>query len=113
MMLSHEFVVPTNVALVTTTLIAKILPPHFVVNDKKFKKYNGFNFKRWKHKILFVKIFSKTSKNKFNVDVAIMKKFIIIKFLDFNMFHSRNIISEVQEFQLTLHDTFHGMHNIK
>ncbi|KAF9661324.1 hypothetical protein SADUNF_Sadunf19G0056700 [Salix dunnii] len=82
MMHSHEFVVPTIVALVNTTLIAKILPPHFTVNDKKFKKCNGFNFKRWKHKILF-------------------------------MFHSWNIISEVQEFQLTLHDTFHGMHNIK
>ncbi|KAF9661348.1 hypothetical protein SADUNF_Sadunf19G0058700 [Salix dunnii] len=31
---------------------------------------------------------------------------------DFKMFDSRIIISEVQELQLILHDTFHGVHNI-
>jgi hypothetical protein len=52
MMLSWELVVPINVALATTTSIEKILPLFFMVNDKKSKRFNGLNFKRWQHKIL-------------------------------------------------------------
>jgi len=40
---------------------------------------------------------------RFKVDIFVMKKFIIEKFLDFKMVDLIIIISQVQEFQLTLH----------
>ena len=44
---------------------------------------------------------------RFKVEVAGMKKFIVNKFLDFKMVSSKIIImSQVQEFQLTLHDIY-------
>jgi len=35
-----------------------------------------------------------------------MKKFTVNKFLDFKMVSSKIIMSQVQEFQLTLHDVY-------
>jgi len=43
---------------------------------------------------------------KFKVEVADMKKFTVNKFLDFKMVSSKIIMSQVQEFQLTLHDVY-------
>jgi hypothetical protein len=43
---------------------------------------------------------------KFKVEVADMKKLIIKKILDFKMVYLRIVISQVQEFQLTLHDIY-------
>jgi len=48
------------------------------------------------------KLQTKKKKNKLE-DISI-KKFIVGKFLDFKMVDSRTIMSQVQEFQLILHD---------
>ncbi|KAK3004914.1 hypothetical protein RJ639_019684 [Escallonia herrerae] len=43
-------------------------------------------------------------KRKYKTEDAGSKKFIVGKFLDFNMVDSKTVISQVQEFQLILHD---------
>jgi hypothetical protein len=48
----------------------------------------------------------KALNKKFKVDVVVMKKFIIDKFLDFKKVHSIIIMSQIQEFQLTFHYSY-------
>ncbi|KAK3008322.1 hypothetical protein RJ639_014426 [Escallonia herrerae] len=48
---------------------------------------------------------------KFKTEDAGSKKFVVSKFLDFKMVDSKTVISQVQEFQLILHDIHaEGMH---
>jgi len=91
----------------------RIQPSSFVVNSEKPEKFNEFNFKRCLHKILFYVTTLKWKKflleildKKFKVEVADMKKLIVKKILDFKMVYLRIVISQVQEFQLTLHDIY-------
>jgi len=43
---------------------------------------------------------------KFKVEVAHMEKLIVDQFLDFKIVYLRIVISEIQEFQLTLYDIY-------
>ena len=53
-----------------------------------------------------VKVLSKTLDKNFKVEIISMEKFKVDKFSDFKMVDSRIIMSQVQEFQLTLHDRY-------
>jgi hypothetical protein len=43
---------------------------------------------------------------KFKVEVAHMEKLIVDQFLDFKIVYLRIVISQIQEFQLTLYDIY-------
>jgi hypothetical protein len=53
-----------------------------------------------------VKALLKTLDKNFKVEIINMEKFKVDKFSDFKMVDSRIIMSQVQEFQLTLHDRY-------
>jgi hypothetical protein len=53
-----------------------------------------------------VKALLKTLDKNFKVEIISMEKFKVDKFSDFKMVDSRIIMSQVQEFQLTLHDRY-------
>ncbi|KAK3035211.1 hypothetical protein RJ639_034599 [Escallonia herrerae] len=81
------------------------------------KKFNGKDFKRWQQKMLFylttlnlaspmvnAKALWESLERKYKTEDAGSKKFVVSKFLDFKMVDSKTVISQVQEFQLILHD---------
>jgi hypothetical protein len=53
-----------------------------------------------------VKALLKTLDKNFKVEIISMKKFKVDKFSGFKMVDSRIIMSQVQEFQITLHDNY-------
>ncbi|KAK3043641.1 hypothetical protein RJ639_000057 [Escallonia herrerae] len=81
------------------------------------KKFNGKDFKRWQQKMLFylttlnlaspmvnTKALWESLERKYKTEDVGSKKFVVGKFLDFKMVDSKTEISQVQEFQLILHD---------
>jgi hypothetical protein len=53
MTLNIELVIPMNIVSATTILITRISPSSFVVHGKKTKMFNGLDFKKWQHELLF------------------------------------------------------------
>ncbi|KAK3021002.1 hypothetical protein RJ639_045467 [Escallonia herrerae] len=95
-----------------------VAPAHGSIGlGERPKKFNGKDFKRWQHKMLFylttlnlaspmvnAKALWESLERKYKTEDAGSKKFVVGKFLDFKMVDSKTVISQVQEFQLILHD---------
>lgn len=71
-----------------------------ILNTLDNTQYNMYS------SIKSVKALLKTLDKNFKVEIISMEKFKVDKFSDFKMVDSRIIMSQVQEFQITLHDTY-------
>jgi len=70
MTLNIELVISMNIASASTILVIRILPSYFGNKDKKTKMFNGLNFKKWQHKLLF-----------YNMTTLNLAKFLLKKVL--------------------------------
>jgi len=73
---------------------------NYILNTLDNTQYNMYS------SIKSVKALLKTLDKNFKVEIISMEKFKVDKFSDFKMVDSRIIMSQVQEFQLTLHDRY-------
>ncbi|GKB12734.1 retrotransposon protein, putative, ty1-copia subclass, partial [Tanacetum coccineum] len=97
---------------------------------EKPEKFNGQNFKRWQQKMFFylttlnlARFLKETApqveplmedhncqriweslERKYKIEDAGTKKFMVAHFLDYKMVDSKNVISQVQDLQVLLHD---------
>ncbi|GJZ36969.1 hypothetical protein Tco_0583160 [Tanacetum coccineum] len=83
---------------------------------EKLEKFNVQNFKRWQQKMFFylttlglARFLKETApqeslERKYKIEDAGTKKFLVAHFLDYKMVDSKNVISQVQDLQVLLHD---------
>ncbi|GJY82252.1 pol polyprotein [Tanacetum coccineum] len=120
---------PPNATTVVNTTGAPVT--NAVANHaEKPKKFNGQNFKRWHRRFFYsppyalrgslkdtctsgLKPPAKTTtakelweslERKYKTEDAGTKKFVVARFLDYKMVDSKNVISQVQDLQVLLHD---------
>ncbi|KAK3036736.1 hypothetical protein RJ639_029701 [Escallonia herrerae] len=81
---------------------------NYILNGLDNALYNMYN------PMINAKALWESLERKFKTEDAGSKKFVVGKFLDFKMVDSKTVISQVQEFQLILHDIHaEGMHKHK
>ncbi|XP_073152463.1 uncharacterized protein [Henckelia pumila] len=94
-------------------------PAAFNAHAEKPEKLSDTDFKTWKQKMFFylmtlhlarflkevtVKELWESLEKKYKTEDAGTKKFVVGKFLEFKMVDTKTVISQVQEFQIILHD---------
>ncbi|KAK3014734.1 hypothetical protein RJ639_008503 [Escallonia herrerae] len=94
-----------TVAVVDAWKHSDFLCKNYILNGLDNALYNIYS------PMLNVKALWESLKKKYKIEDAGSKKFIVDKFLDFKMMDSKNVINQVQEVQLLLHDIHaEGMH---
>ncbi|KAK3037938.1 hypothetical protein RJ639_031829 [Escallonia herrerae] len=82
--------------------------PNYILNGLDNALYNVYS------PMVNAKALWESLERKYKTEDAGSKKFVVGKFLDFKMVDSKTVISQVQEFQLILHDIHaEGMHKRK
>jgi len=91
---------PTTVVVVDTWNHTDFMCKNYILNELDNIVYDVYS------QIKSEKALWETLDKNYKVEDADVKKFIVIKFLDFKMVDSRIVMSQVQEFQLILHDIY-------
>ncbi|GKE19604.1 hypothetical protein Tco_1427181 [Tanacetum coccineum] len=91
-------------------------------HDEKLEKFNGQNFKRWQQKMFFylttlnLALFLKETapqveppreeslERMYKIEDAATKKFVVAYFLDYKMVDSKNMMTQVQDLHVLLHE---------
>nr|GEU72512.1 Pol polyprotein [Tanacetum cinerariifolium] len=71
------------------------------------EKFDGQNFKRWQQKMFFYLTtlgLARFLKKNYTLEDAGTKKFVVARFLDYKMVDSKNVISQVQDLQVLIHN---------
>nr|GEV65823.1 hypothetical protein [Tanacetum cinerariifolium] len=102
----------TNNTIVTTSVnVTRATVTNTVANHaKKPIKFDRQNFKRWQQKMFFyfttlnLAQFLKEPAPQFKTEDAGTKKFVVAHFVDYKKVDTKNVITQVQDLQVLLHD---------
>ncbi|KAK2997323.1 hypothetical protein RJ639_025871 [Escallonia herrerae] len=93
--------IPTKSSADITMATSETIPesgPNYILNGLDNALYNVYS------PMVNAKALWESLERKYKTEDAGSKKFVVGKFLDFKMMDSKTVISQVQEFQLILHD---------